>query len=59
MKYLDKKGKAYTEINMDEQPEKRQEAFDLSGMSVAPVTVIDGDVVVGYNLGRIASLISQ
>lgn len=48
----------YNEVNVDDQPERRQEAFDLCGVLTVPVTVVDrgnGDrsVIVGYNLPQL------
>lgn len=57
-KYLDAKGKKYEVINLDDNPEKRDEAFKLSGALTVPVTVVDGSVVVGYNLQKLAPLVA-
>jgi len=60
-KFLDLKGKAYEVINLDEAPERRQEAYELSGALTVPVTVIEKDdkkeAVVGWNAGRLAEAI--
>lgn len=58
-KWLDSKGIGYSEVNIDEHPEKAQEAVSLSGQMAVPVTVVtksDGEkeVVVGYNLAKLA-----
>ena len=53
----------FTEINVDQQPEKRQEAIDLSGAMTVPVTVFEKegnkDVVIGYNPGALGSALSK
>lgn len=58
-KYLTMKKVEYTEINVDDQPDRRQEAIDLSGAMTVPVTVFEKDgnkeVVIGYNPGALAS----
>lgn len=58
--YFEKKDIDFTEINLDEQPDKRQELIDLSGQMAVPVILItkdDGtkDVTVGYNVPKLAS----
>lgn len=59
-KFLDMKGQSYRVVNLDEHPERNQEAYELSnGALTVPITVITKDddtkkVVVGYNLGQLA-----
>jgi glutaredoxin len=59
-RFLDMKGKTYQVVNLDEHPERNQEAYELSnGALTVPITVITKDddskhVVVGYNLGQLA-----
>lgn len=59
-KFLDLKGQSYNVVNLDENPERNQEAYELSnGALTVPITVITKDddskqVVVGYNLGQLA-----
>ncbi len=62
-KFLTIKGQTYDEINLDDHPDKRQEAMALSGAMTVPITVItkaDGmqDVTVGYNPSQLASAIA-
>ncbi len=62
-KWLGTKGLTYQEVNLDEHPERQQEAFELSGQLAVPVTVITKDddtkeVVVGYNLAKLAPAVS-
>ena len=61
--YLKMKGQNYDEINIEEQPERRDEMVALTGQMNVPVTVVtkeDGnrDVTVGYNLGKLSSAIA-
>lgn len=61
-KWLGHKGLEYEEVNVDEEPERRQEAFEASGQLAVPVTVITKEddskqVVVGYNLAKLAPAI--
>lgn len=57
-KYLDSKGKEYEVINLDDNPELQDKVYKLSGALTVPVTVIDNNVVVGYNLQKLAPLIA-
>lgn len=62
-RYLKTKGHSYSEVNIDEHPERQQEAFKISGGLTVPVTVVTKDddskgVVVGYNLSKLAPLVA-
>lgn len=62
-KYLVSKGQSYDEVNVELNPERRQEAIELSGARTVPVTVITNDngqrsVAVGPNYGLIASALA-
>lgn len=62
-RFLDMKGQKYDVVNLDENPERQQEALALSGALTVPITVITKDdesqeVVVGYNLSRLAPAIA-
>jgi glutaredoxin len=63
-RFLDMKGQSYQVVNLDEHPERNQEAYDLSGGALTvPITVITKEddtqhVVVGYNLGQLAPAIA-
>jgi glutaredoxin len=58
------KGQSYNVVNLDEHPERNQEAYELSnGALTVPITVItkqddSREVVVGYNLSRLAPAIA-
>jgi glutaredoxin len=58
------KGKSYDVVNLDDHPERNQEALDVSGGALTvPITVVTRDddtqhVVVGYNLAQLAPAIS-
>ncbi len=53
------KGHTYSEINIDEQPERHNEIMQLSGQIRVPVTVVEDEirgsknVIVGYNVGQL------
>jgi glutaredoxin len=54
--HLESRGQPYTERDIDREPAARQELLDL-GASGTPVTVIDGEVVIGYDEASIDELL--
>lgn len=62
-KWLSSKGMLYEEVNLDDNPERQQEALDLCGQLTVPVTVVtkeddSQEVVVGYNLSKLAPAVA-
>jgi glutaredoxin len=63
-RFLDMKGQKYDVINLDDHPERNQEALDVSGGALTvPITVVtkqddSREVIVGYNLSRLAPAIA-
>lgn len=62
-KWLGAKGHTYEEVNLDQNPERQKEAFELTGQLSVPVTVITKqddtrEVIVGYNLAQLAPAVS-
>jgi glutaredoxin len=62
-KWLGSKGFEYEEVNLDSSPDRQKEALELSGALTVPVTVVtkqddSREVVVGYNLGKLAPAVS-
>ncbi len=62
-KWLGAKGYNYEEVNIDQQPERQKDAFELSGQLAVPVTVVtkeddSREVIVGYNLAQLAPAVS-
>lgn len=62
-RWLSSKGYAYEEVNIEEHPDRGQEAFDLSGSLTVPVTLVtktdnSREVIVGFNLARLAPAIA-
>jgi glutaredoxin len=62
-KFLGAKGLQYDEVNLDENPQRQQEALALSGALTVPVTVITKhddtrEVVVGFNLSKLAPAVA-
>lgn len=61
-KWLQAKGFNYEEVNLDQNPDRQKEAYEVSGALSVPVTVItkqddSKEVVVGYNLAKLAPAI--
>ena len=62
-KYLDDKKIFYNEVNLDDQPDRSQEAINLSGSMTVPVTLVtqhddSRHVVVGFNLSSLVPLLT-
>ncbi len=62
-KWLSAKGLSYEEVNLDENPDRQNEAFEISGQLAVPVTVVtkeddSKEVVVGYNLAKLAPAVA-
>ncbi len=62
-KWLQAKGFNYEEVNLDQNPDRQKEAFEMSGALSVPVTVItkqddSKEVVIGYNLAKLAPAIA-
>lgn len=62
-RWLGAKGYSYEEVNLDEHPERQQEALQASGQLAVPVTVVtkqddSKQVVVGFNLAQLAPAVS-
>ena len=56
--HLESRGQRYTEKDIDLDPAARQELLDL-GASGTPVTVIDGEVVIGFDEESIDELLGH
>ena len=62
-RYLDAKGKTYEVVNLDENPHRQQEAYEVSGALSVPITVVtkhddSKEVVIGYNLAKLAPAVA-
>ncbi|HSX53313.1 MAG TPA: glutaredoxin family protein [Patescibacteria group bacterium] len=62
-KFLDAKGHKYEVVNLDENPERQEEAMRVSGALTVPVTVVtkqddSQEVIVGFNLSRLAPAVA-
>lgn len=56
--YLTQKGIAYSEHNVADDRNKAQEMIQKSGQMGVPVTIIGGEVVVGFDQKRLDSLLA-
>ena len=54
--HLESRGQRFTEKDVDSDPAARQEMMDL-GASGTPVTVIDGETVIGFDEESIDALL--
>lgn len=62
-KWLTSKNFNYEEVNLDTNPERAQEALEISGQMAVPVTVVtkaddSKEVIVGYNLAKLAPAVA-
>lgn len=62
-RWLGSKGIEYDEVNLDQSPERQQEAFELSGQLSTPITLVtkaddSQEVIVGYNLAKLAPAVA-
>lgn len=62
-KYLDSKGHKYEVVNLDDYPERQDEAFKLSGTLTVPITLVTKSddtqhVIIGYNLSQLAKALT-
>lgn len=48
-KYLGLKGLAFSEINVADAHEDREEVFKVSGQRTVPVLDINGEIIVGFD----------
>lgn len=57
--YLQQKGIAYQEKDVDHDPAYAQEAFEKSGQRGIPVLDIDGTIIVGFDRPRIDAALAN
>ena len=55
--YLTTKGKEFQVVDVEEQPEKRQELFEKTGVMTVPITQVDDQYIVGWNRSRFAEVL--
>lgn len=52
-KYLNMKGLEFSEINVADKHEDREEVFKVSGQRTVPVLDINGEIIVGFDKSAI------
>ena len=52
-RFFDMKGWDYTEINVADKHEDREEVFKVSGQRTVPVIDVDGEIIVGFDKNKI------
>jgi glutaredoxin len=62
-RWLQAKGHSYEEVNLDANPDRQKEAYELSGALTVPITVVTKDdnsreVIVGFNLAKLAPAVT-
>ncbi|WP_394897300.1 glutaredoxin domain-containing protein [Clostridium paraputrificum] len=58
-KYLGLKGLAFSEINVADAHEDREEVFKVSGQRTVPVLDINGEIIVGFDKSAIDKAINK
>ena len=56
--YLTMKGREFQVVDLEEQPEKRQELFEKTGALTVPQTQIGNKIVVGWNRSALADALA-
>ena len=57
--YLSRKGIAYTEHDVSKDRSKVKEMVEKSGQMGVPVIIINNNVVIGFNQGKIDELLAS
>lgn len=55
--FLTLKGKDFEVVNLDDNPEKRQELYEKTGAMTVPITQVDDQFIIGWNRSRLAEAI--
>lgn len=55
--FLTLKGKEYEVVNLDDNPEKRQELFEKTGAMTVPITQVDDQFIIGFNRQQLAEVL--
>lgn len=58
-KFFDMKGWEYTEINVADAHEDREEVMKVSGQRTVPVIDIDGEIIVGFDKSAIETAMNK
>ncbi len=52
--YLTMKGKEFKVVNLEEDPEKRQELINKTGAMTVPITQVGEEYIIGWNPAKLA-----
>ncbi len=52
-RFFEMKGWEYSEINVADKHEDREEVFKVSGQRTVPVIDVDGEIIVGFDKNKI------
>lgn len=55
--FLTMKGKEYQVIDLEDNPEKRQEIFEKTGAMTVPITQVDDNYIIGWNRQQLAEVL--
>lgn len=55
--FLSIKGKEYQVVDLDENPEKRQELFEKTGAMTVPITQVNDQFIIGFNRQQLAEVL--
>jgi len=55
--FLNQNNVEFEEVNLSQNKEKAEEIAKKSGVRSVPVTEIDGEIVVGYNIKKLKELL--
>lgn len=55
--FLTMKGKEYEVVDLDKNPEVRQELFEKTGALTVPITQVDDQFIIGWNRSKFAEVL--
>jgi len=57
--FFKRKGIKYTEYDVSQDPEKRQEMVERSGQMGVPVIFVEKEMIIGFNEARLEELLRE
>ncbi len=55
--YLTLKGKEFNVVNLDDNPEAREELFEKTGAKTVPITQVGEEFIIGWNRQKFAEVL--
>lgn len=55
--FLTLKGKEFSVVNLEDNPEKCQELFEKTGALTVPITQVDDSYIIGWDRARLAAAV--